>query len=39
MMVTDVERPSLPQSESQGVLRIIPDNAVNFLQPVWMPRP
>ena len=38
-MVTDVERPSLPQSASRGVLRIVPDNPVNFLQAVWMPCP
>ncbi len=38
-MVTDVERPSLPQSASRGVLRIVPDNPLNFLQTVWMPRP
>ncbi len=37
--VTDVERPSLLQSASRGVLRIGPDNPVNFLQAVWMPRP
>ncbi len=37
--VTDVERPSLPQSVSRGVLRIVPDNPVKFLQAVWMPRP
>ncbi len=39
MMITDVERPSLPQSASRGVLRIVPDNPVNFLQAVWMPCP
>ena len=39
VMVTDVEHPSLPQSASRGVLRIIPDNPVNFLQAVWMPHP
>ncbi len=39
MMVTEVERPSLTQSVSRGVLRIVPDNPVNFLQAVWMPRP
>ncbi len=37
--VTDVERPSLPQSASQGVLNIVTDNPVNSLQAVWMPRP
>ena len=26
LMVTDVERPSLPQSASRGVLRIVHDN-------------
>ena len=37
-MVTDVERPSLPQSASRGVLSIVTDNPVNSLQAVWMPR-
>ncbi len=37
--VIEVERPSLPQSASRGVLRIVPDNPVNFLQVVWMPHP
>ncbi len=35
--VTDVERPSLPQSASRRVLSIVPDKPVNFLQAVWMP--
>ena len=39
MMVTDVERPSLPQSASRGVLSIVSDNPVNFLQATWMPHP
>ncbi len=39
MMVTDMERPLLPQLASRGVLSIVPDNPVNFLQAVWMPRP
>ncbi len=38
-MVTDVERPSLLQSASRGVPRIVPDNPVNFIQAAWMPRP
>ena len=38
-MVTDVERPSFPQSASRGVLHIVSDNPVNFLQAAWIPRP
>ncbi len=38
-MVIDVEHPSLPQSASPRVLRIIPDNPINFLQEAWMPLP
>ncbi len=39
MMVTDVGRPSLLQSASRGVLCIVHDNPVKFLQAVCMPRP